>query len=78
MPIFLSLVLTSFIPEKRIVPALYINLIAFGWILVFGYNHFNLSTVAATYTFVFFYATLGGVLQDKLVARIVGVAVPED
>jgi hypothetical protein len=75
IPILLSLALTRLHPEKRLVPPLYVQLIAFGMLLVTadyaGFPYLSLLIIG-------FYVGLGGLTQDRIFLAITGPSVDRD
>lgn len=80
-PLALSMLLTKLHPEKRLVPPLLMQILAFGWLLIYSYNRGILSGNTA-YTLVFFggyYMFFAGMLQDVIMVKAFGrVAKAED
>lgn len=70
-PLGISFLLTRFHPKKRIVPPLWMQIIAFALLLFFVYNSFTQYDIAVNY-FIGFYAFIAGFLQDGLVVFTLG------
>lgn len=70
VPIFLSILLTKLKPEKQIVPPLYIQIVAYAWIL--GFLLTLPSPTIISVVAVGYYIILGGIIQDAIVIAIVG------
>jgi hypothetical protein len=70
-PIGLSFLLTRFHPKKRIVPPLWMQIIAFALLLFFVYNKFTTYNISVDYL-LGFYAFVAGLLQDGLIVFALG------
>lgn len=74
LPLILSLLLTTFKPEPRIVPPFWITVVSFAWLFVLLINSSNVSTLLLPTIIVgLFYVTIGR-LEDVAAIAILGIA----
>lgn len=73
-PIFLSLVLTRMNPEKRIVPPLYMQIIAVVWFLMLRFEKTEMTTLALLFAYIY----LASTTQDKIVTCLYGISTHRD
>jgi len=72
-PIFISIALTVIQPEKQIVPPLYLQMVQFGWYLGFVYVRNN-PTFTTGVILDLYYALIGGLIQEMVAIKILGVS----
>lgn len=84
LPVFLSFTFTRILPKKRIVSPLHIQMITFGWFLFWHTQQSSFSSSTASeflipLYLIILYTIIGGLLQDRLLIRIIGItALDED
>ena len=71
-PIILSLVLTTFQPEKQIVPPIWIQVVSFAWYAGFAYIKYSAEFVPLIGVYAF-YTVFAGYAQTQMVAPILGI-----
>jgi len=80
-PLCLSLLLSKLHPKKRLVPPLMIQILAFGWILIYSFSR-GLLTGNSVVILLFFggyYVLIAGIIQDAIMVRLFGrIAGPEN
>lgn len=73
-PIFLSLVLTRINPEKRIIPPLYMQIIAVVWFLMLRFEKTEIITLALLFAYIY----LASPTQDKIATSLYGISTHRD
>jgi hypothetical protein len=75
-PILLSLSLTRLMPTRQVVPPFYIQLITLGLLYGVTYSRFGASVITFLTLYVgTFYSIFAGLIQDGIVARLMGKGV---